>query len=172
MRVTDAEPTLLYKRTEPREIVGHEFWHPGGKSVWFQQTFRAQKGKSFLTGQDLSTGKLTQLTVPEGGRSIHYSWTPDGTMLIGDGSGAKAGDRPGPNKYLSLLVPDGDHVRVTKLCSLQHNDYAVEPNPHMSADNRWVMFTATLFGTPQAYAVEVPAAVVAGARPGQRPPSH
>jgi oligogalacturonide lyase len=153
MRLSKGEPYLLYKRNEPREIVGHEFWAPDGKSVWFQQDFRDGK-RAFLTGQNLETGKLTQYTVPEGGRSIHYAWTPDGRFFIGDGQGKTA---TGPDKYLSLLTPEGDHLKVTHLCSLQKNDYAVEPNPHMSPDNRWVIFTATLFGTPQAYGVEVPA---------------
>jgi hypothetical protein len=31
----------------------------------------------------------------------------------------------------------------------------------MSPDNRWVIFTATLFGTAQAYGVEVPFEMVA-----------
>jgi hypothetical protein len=59
-----------------------------------------------------------------------------------------------------MLVPDGDHLKMTHLVSLQKNDYTVEPNPHVSPDDHWVIFTATLFGTPQAYAVEVPAAMV------------
>ncbi len=161
MRLGDAAPTLAFKRTEPREIVGHEFWAPDGKSIWFQQEFR-DRHQGYLTGKDLATGKLTRYTVPVGGRSIHYAWSPDGAFLVGDGSGPKAA-APGPNKYLSMLVPDGDHVRVAKLCSLQQNDYAVEPNPHVSPDNKWVIFTATLFGTPQAYAVEVPKAMLPSA---------
>jgi oligogalacturonide lyase len=161
MRVGDAAPSLLYARTEPREIVGHEFWAPDGKSIWFQQTFRAER-KSFLTGKDLASGKLTQYTVPEGGRSIHFTFGPDGRYFIGDGDGKGP---TGPDKYLSMLTREGDHLRLTKLCSLQANDYAIEPNPHVSPDGRWVVFTATLFGTPQAYAVEVPAAMTAATRP-------
>jgi oligogalacturonide lyase len=42
------------------------------------------------------------------------------------------------------------------LASLQNNDYRIEPNPHVSPDNRWIIFTATIHGTPQAYAVEMP----------------
>jgi len=56
-----------------------------------------------------------------------------------------------------MLVPDGDHLNLTHLVSLQKNDYAIEPNPHVSPDNRWVIFTATLTGTPQAWGVELPA---------------
>lgn len=31
----------------------------------------------------------------------------------------------------------------------------IEPNPHVSPDNRWVVFTATLDETPQVYAVDL-----------------
>ena len=157
MRLGDDKPELVYNRTEPREIIGHEFWAPDGKTVWFQQDFR-DRGTDFLTGKNLRTGKLTQYTVPSGGRSIHYTLSPDGRFFIGDGSGK--GDT-GPDKYLSILVPDGDHMKVTHLCSLQKNNYAIEPNPHMSPDNRWVIFTATFFGTPQAYGVELPQRLLA-----------
>jgi oligogalacturonide lyase len=157
IRLSKPEPTLLYKRTEPHEIVGHEFWAPDGKSAWFQQNFRDLK-KEYLTGQDLTTGKLTQYTIPPGGESIHFTWSPDGSFLIGDGiSNGSAGKKMGgPDAYLSMLTPEAGQLKLTKLVSLQKNDYSIEPNPHVSPDNHWVIFTATLFGTPQAYAVEVP----------------
>jgi oligogalacturonide lyase len=154
MRLSKGEPYLLYARTEPKEIVGHEFWAPDGKTVWFQQDFR-DLGKNYLTGKNLETGKLTQYPVPKDGGSIHYTLSPDGRFFIGDGSGKNP---TGPEKYLSMLVPDGDHLNVTHLVSLQKNDYSIEPNPHVSPDNRWIIFTATLSGTPQAWGVQVPAA--------------
>lgn len=152
MRLSKNDPELLYKRTEPREIVGHEFWAPDGKTIWFQQTFRDLK-TSYLTGKNLQTQKLTQYPVPQNGGSIHYTLSPDGCFFIGDGGGKT---RTAPTKYLSMLVADADHLNLTHLVSLQDNDYAIEPNPHVSPDNHWVIFTATLFGTPQAYAVEIP----------------
>jgi oligogalacturonide lyase len=157
MRLSKGEPSILYKRTEPHEIVGHEFWAPDGKSIWFQQTFRDLK-KDYLSGQDLDTGKLTQYAIPAGGNSIHDTWSPDGTFFVSDGIGKATDD----DKYISMLIPDNGKLKVVHLCSLKKNDYAIEPNPHVSPDNHWIMFTATLFGTPQAYAVEVPAAMVPG----------
>jgi len=153
--ISKGEPYLLYKRTEPREIAGHEFWAPDGKTVWFQQSFRDLK-KDYLTGKNLETGKLTQYPIPPNGGSIHYTLSPDGKFFVGDGSGKTA---TGPQKYLSILLPQGDHLKVIHVCSLQKNDYTVEPNPHVSPDDKWIIFTATLFGTPQAFGVEVPEAV-------------
>ena len=158
MRLSNPVPELVYKRTEPHEIVGHEFWGPDGKTIWFQQTFRDLK-KGYLTGKDLASGKLTQYAIPTNATSIHYTISPDGTFFVGDGIGKTP---TAPTKYLSLLMPEGGQLKVTHLVSLQKNDYAVEPNPHISPDNRWIIFTATLFGTAQAYGVEVPPAMLEG----------
>ena len=84
---------------------------------------------------------------------------PTARFLIADGSGAKGDTKPGPDKYISRLTLPTDGANVLKgehLVTLHANDYAVEPNPHVSPDNRWVIFTATLHGTAQAYAVELP----------------
>lgn len=153
---------IAYHRTEPREIVGHEFWHPDGKTIWFQQAFRARPDHPFyLTSMDVGTGKVTQYEVPEGFKGIHQVFSPDGSFLVSDGGGE---EKTGPNKYLSKLTFPTDGSNVLKgehLASLQANRYLIdgikiEPNPHVSPDNRWVIFTATLHGTPQAYAVEMP----------------
>jgi oligogalacturonide lyase len=151
LHLSKVEPELAYKRTEPKEIAGHEFWAPDGKMIWFQQNFR-DLHKEYLTGKNLATGQLTQYRIPKDGGSIHCTLSPDGTFFIGDGTGKQP---TGPEKYLSMLTPDGDHLKLTHLVSLQKNDYTIEPNPHVSPDNRWVIFTATLFGTPQAYAVDL-----------------
>jgi len=149
---------IAYHRTEPGEIAGHEFWRPDGKSIWFQQGFRNKysKKEGGLACLDLATGKTTTYKVPAGFGGIHEVWSPDGTFLVADGSGK---EKSGPNKYLSKLTLPTDGSLLLKgehLASLQANDYAVEPNPHVSFDNHWVTFTATLNGTAQAYAVELP----------------
>ena len=109
---------------------------------------------------EVATGKVIQYEIPEGFRGIHQVFSPDGSFLVSDGGGEK---ESGPNKYLSKLTFPTDGSRVLKgehLASLQKNRYVIdgvkiEPNPHVSPDNRWVIFTATLHGTPQAYAVEL-----------------
>jgi oligogalacturonide lyase len=95
---------IAYKRTEPREIVGHEFWQPDGKSIWFQQSYRAHPERGgFVTSMEVATGKLTRYKVPEGFNGIHQTFSPDGTFLISDGTGPKGSTKPGLNKYLSKL---------------------------------------------------------------------
>ena len=149
---------VAYHRTEPREIVGHEFWQPDGKGIWFQQSYRAHPGHGdFLTRMDVATGKVTQYRIPAGYGGIHETFSPDGTFLIADGTAAK-GAAHGPNKYLSKLTLPSEGSTTFKaehLVTMQNNDYAVEPNPHVSPDNHWVTFTATLHGTAQAYAVDI-----------------
>ena len=86
---------------------------------------------------------------------LHETLSPDGTFMIADGSGKGA---TGPEKYISKLTLPTDGTNVLKaehIVTLQNNDYAVEPNPHVSPDNRWVIFTATLHGTAQAYAAKL-----------------
>src|SRR4029077_4167731 len=90
---------------------------------------------------------------------IHQTCAPDGTFMISDGLGAKGDTKSGRDKYISKLTLPTDGSNIIKgehLVNMGANDYAVEPNPHVSPDNRWVIFTATLHGTPQAYAVELP----------------
>jgi len=148
---------IAYHRAEPGEIVGHEFWHPDGKTIWFQQSYRKgpRRGTGYLTSMEVATGRITQYTVPDGFGGIHETFSPDGTFMVADGNGK---GKTGPGKYISKLTIPVDGSTVLKgehLVSLQVHDYVVEPNPHISPDNRWVMFTAMLHGTPQAYAVEL-----------------
>lgn len=151
---------IAYHRTEPREIVGHEFWRPDGKTIWFQQSYRGRPEPGFyLTSMEIETGKITQYTMDEAYFGIHQTFSPDGSFLISDGTAKKGTRDKGPSKYISrLTIPTGRSTKLKgeHLATLHANDYAVEPNPHVSPDNRWVTFTATLHGTPQAYAVELP----------------
>ena len=147
---------IAFHRTEPREMAGHEFWQPDGKAIWFQHGVR---GKSD-TGQglmrlEIESGKLTRFLIPLGFGGIHQTFSHDGSFMVSDGSGK---EKTGPGKYLSKLTLPTDGSNTLKgehLVTLQDNDYSIEPNPHVSPDNRWVTFTATLHGTPQAYAVDL-----------------
>jgi oligogalacturonide lyase len=147
------QPTCTFLRSEPNEIAGHEFWSPDGTTIWFQHTFRTRK-IGYLAGKNMLTGKLTQyLITPEAG-AIHQTISWDEKYFVGDG-GKNAGGAAGP--HLTVLQPDGDRFKVTNLCSFKKNDYSqCEPNPHLTPDQHWVIFTATFTGTPQAWALEMP----------------
>jgi len=148
---------IAFHRSEAGEIAGHEFWNPDGRTIWFQHEYRKRpKPEGFLTSLDITTGKTTDYKIPNGLGGIHQTFSPDGTFLISDGDGK---GETGPEKYISKLTLPTDGSNLLKgehLVNLQANDYGVEPNPHVSPDNRWVIFTATLHGTPQAYAAEMP----------------
>lgn len=149
-----AEPQTVLKRTEENEIAGHEFWSTDGSTVWYDHNYRNSPGKAFLEGKNLATGVITRYPIKPEVASIHYTQSPDGKFFVADGHAIK--DHP-ENQAMFILVPDHGQLRAIKLCSMARNDYkAAEPNPHLTPDQHWVLFTATFSGTPQAYAVEMP----------------
>jgi len=153
IRIGEKEPQLVYKRTEPREIAGHEFWSPDGKTIWFQDTFR-DRHEGYLAGKNMETGQIVKYKIPPEASAIHQAISPDGKFFVGDGSGKS---KTGPDKYLTAQFPDGNTLKVQRLCSLQSNDYTqCESNPHLTDDQHWCIFTATFTGTPQAWALEMP----------------
>lgn len=150
---------IFFKRTEPREVVTHEFWQPDGKYIWFQHTYRGRKPvENYITRYEVATGKTTNFVIPEEFQGVHQTLSPDGTFMISDGKGPKGDTKPGPQKWISKLTlpTDGSYImKGEHLLNMGASDYAVEPNPHISPDNRWVIFTAILHGTAQAYALEL-----------------
>jgi oligogalacturonide lyase len=148
------EPQNVLKRTEDNEIAGHEFWSTDGATVWYDHNYRNTPGKAFLEGKHLATGEITRYPIKPPFGSIHYVQSRDGKFFVADGGTVKGHPE---QQAMFILVPDKGELRAIKLCSMARNDYkAAEPNPHLTPDQRWVIFTATFFGTPQAYAVEMP----------------
>jgi len=150
LRLGDARPILMYKRTIPGEMVGHEFWSPDGNWIWFQHGNRTLHEQNYVGAINVATAKARRLVHGDDWGGIHETWSHDGTFLVADGDPR--------NKGIYLLEIDGDNVKSTQLVDTSANDYKLaEPNPHISPDNRWVTFTATLTsGPPQAFAVELP----------------
>ncbi len=149
-----AEPESILKRTEENEIAGHEFWSTDGATIWYDHLYRQHPDQHFLEGKNVATGAITRypITAPFG--SIHYVQSWDRKFFVGDGGTNK--EHP-EEQAMFILVPENGKLRSIKLCSMEHNDYkAAEPNPHLTPDQRWVTFTASFSGTPQAYAVEMP----------------
>jgi oligogalacturonide lyase len=155
LRIGDgSQPQNVLKRTEENEIAGHEFWSSDGATIWYDHNYRKTPGKQFLEGRSVADGTITRYPIKAPFGSIHYTQSPDGKFFVCDGSTNKAHPE---QQAMFILVPDHGELRPIKLCSMERNDYkAAEPNPHVTPDQRWVVFTATFFGTPQAYALELP----------------
>lgn len=143
-------PTLMYKRTVDGEMVGHEFWSADGKWIWFQHGNRTTGEPGYVGAVNVATGQTRRLASSREWGGIHETWSNDGAFMVADGGASLKG--------IFLLELDGDTVKSTQLVDTSANDYKLaEPNPHISPDNRWVTFTATLTsGPPQAFAVELP----------------
>lgn len=150
----NSDPRLILKRTEKNEIAGHEFWSSNGKMIFFDHDFLNTPGKHFLEGKSVVDAKTIRHPIHKLFQSIHYTQSPDGKFFVCDG-----GSRRNPkDQGIFILVPQSSgELTAIKLCSMAHHDYkAAEPNPHLTPDQHWVLFTATFTGTPQAYAVEMP----------------
>lgn len=142
------------------ENVTHEFWDRDGRTVWYDISTAGA-----LAHLDLRTGVETRYVyrTPEsarGNRSIHYAIGPDAKWAVGDGF---QGDNPWMYLYrLDQRDPKTGAVPVERLCDFaphyNNPDAAYhEPNPHLTPDSRWVLFTAHLKGnTDYIYAVEIP----------------
>jgi oligogalacturonide lyase len=147
-------PHLLLKRTEVNEIAGHEFWSADGTTIWYDHNFRNNPSKHYLEGTNVSTGEVTRYPITAPFVSIHYTQSPDGKFFVCDG-GTNKGN---PNaQAMYILVPTNGKLQPIKLCSMSRNNYTdAEPNPHLTPDQHWAIFTATFTGVSQAYAVEMP----------------
>jgi len=154
LRISNPVPKLVLKRTEVNEIAGHEFWSSDGSAIWYDHNFRNTPTKHYLEGTNLTTGAVTRYPIKAPFGSIHYTQSPDGKYFVCDGGTVKGH----PEKQaMYALVPDNGQLKPVKLCNMAHNDYvAAEPNPHLTPDKHWDLFTATFSGIPQAYAVEMP----------------
>jgi len=163
-------------RTGPLENDGitHEFWDRDGESVWYDIS-----SAGAIAHLDVKTGVETRypyggVSVPHaayGGvsvvpanmpsnRSVHYAVGPGGKWVVGDGF-------QHTNNWLCLYLldqrnPQTQEVPVVHICDFSaawENPKAeyIEPNPHLTPDFRWVLFTAHLKGTANdVYAVEIP----------------
>jgi oligogalacturonide lyase len=163
-------------RTGPLETdsITHEFWDRDGESVWYDiGSAGAIAHLDVKTGVETrySYGGVSVAPSSYGGvtvapssrsnnRSIHYAIGPDAKWAVGDGF-------QHTNPWLSVYLLDKRDpqtlvVPVVHICDFSPTydnlkaEY-IEPNPHLTPDFRWVLFTAHLKGTANdVYAVEIP----------------
>jgi oligogalacturonide lyase len=163
IRADGSQNHLVHMRSNPDEIVTHEFWSHDGKTIWFD--LQKTKGEEFyLGGYNVETGKEITYPVEKGQASVHYNiafgdkkFCGDGTVgaheLKASGVGHRMMDRAWIRSF--RIFPDGS-LHSTRLVDLSANDYKKsEPNARFSPDNKLVIFTSNMFGPNYVFAVEV-----------------
>jgi oligogalacturonide lyase len=152
---------LMHKRTMDMEINGHEWWSWDGKTVWFDlQTPRSQV--FWLAGVDVQTGKQTRYRVERDGWGVHFNSSRDDTLFASDGGDPSQVAYSSDGMWINLfrVQPDGTLARE-KLVDMSRHNYVtgrggVEPNVHITPDNKWVVFTGQFAaGERHVYAVEI-----------------
>jgi oligogalacturonide lyase len=152
--IRSKEVKLMHKRSMDMEIAGHEWFAPDGKTIWYD--LQQPRGQAFFVGgTDVKTGKETKYALARDEWSIHFNISNDQKVFCGDGGNdgqvAKAKD----GMWIYAFRPDGDHFVATRLVSMKHHGYKLEPNVHYSPDGKWVIFRANFEGEEQVYAAQV-----------------
>lgn len=149
------EAEMMHERTVFREIAGHEFISPDGKTIWFD--LQKPRGETFyLAGLNLETGIEKQYGLTRDEWSIHFNISPDQKVFAGDGGDPGQVARAENGQWLYLFTPGVDSLKSEKLVNMKNHDYDLEPNVHFSPDGKWVIFRANFKGAgAQAYAVEI-----------------
>ncbi len=169
-------------RTGPLETEGitHEFWDRDGESVWYDISSagalahldvntRVETRYSYggATVAGAAYGGVTTTAIPRSSnRSIHYAIGPGAKWAVGDGF-------QHTNPWLCIYRfdrrdPKTHEVPVVRICDFSgtyENTKAqyIEPNPHLTPDFHWILFSAHLKGTADnVYAVEIPSSATDG----------
>ena len=144
----------IHERTMEMEIVGHEFWNPDGKIVWYDQ--QTPKGKEFwLAGTVPATGDKARSKIERNHWSVHYNVSADGKLFAGDGGGPQMVARAADGQWIYLFRPKDGTVEVERLVNLAKHDYKLEPNVMFTPDAKWVVFRSNMHGPSHVYGVEV-----------------
>jgi oligogalacturonide lyase len=160
IRTDGSDQKLMHARTMPMEIAGHEWWSHDGKTIWFDlQTPRSQD--FWIAGVNLKTGKETHYHLDRDWWSVHYNISWDGKLFAGDGGdpGQVAFAKDG--MWMNLFRPQRDgSITGERLVNMSGNNYVtgdggIEPNCHITPDNKWVIFRANMQGPLNVYAVKI-----------------
>jgi oligogalacturonide lyase len=172
MRIGDAEPHLVHRRTMNMEIAGHEFFDVNGKSIWYD--LQTPRGEVFWLAKADPDGSHRQwFHIERNNWSVHYNMAPNGKYFAGDGGDAEMVARASDGKWLNLFWPEAiadvagisvpnaselvhpGTMRVERLVNLSEQDYRMEPNVFFTPDSKWVIFRSNMSGEAQVYMVEV-----------------
>ena len=172
MRVGDAQPRLVHRRTMNMEIAGHEFFDVNGRTLWYD--LQTPRGEVFWLAKAEPDGTRREwFHVQRNHWSVHYNMAPSGTFFAGDGGDAQMVAKAADGKWLYLFWPEpiGDvagisvpnaselvrpgRLRAEKLVDMSAHDYRMEPNVIFTPDSRWVLFRSNMHGAAHVYKVEV-----------------
>lgn len=166
------QPVLMHKRTMPGEftdslgnlqkgeIAGHEWFGADGKHVYFD--LQRPRSVNFYVGKvDVETLEEEDFAITKHEWAVHFTTSWDEQWLAGDGgsrtSVAHSDQDQWIYRYFYQPHREGvaDSLRTERLVNMQHHDYSLEPNVHVSPDQRWIIFRANFEGFDNVYAVEV-----------------
>jgi oligogalacturonide lyase len=149
-----AEGRLMLRRTVHREIAGHEFWDPSGKTIWADQ--QIPRGETFfLTSIDLETAETKKYELERNEWSVHFNVSPDGTFFMGDGGSPGMVARAPDGQWMYRFEPGDGRLVAEKLANMADHDYALEPNGQITPDQKWLVFRSNMHGPAHVYAVEI-----------------
>jgi oligogalacturonide lyase len=178
VRTDGSDNQRIHKRTMAMEIAGHEFWAPGGKTIWYD--LQTPRGEVFwLAGYDLATKQRRWYHLERDEWSIHFNVSSDdGALFCGDGGDRGQVARANDGKWIYLFRPklnrvDGESpqrnetlvqpgvLKAERLVNMSKHSYKLEPNVRFSPDGKLVLFTSNMLGPSYVFGVEVEA-VAAG----------
>jgi oligogalacturonide lyase len=161
IRTDGTQNRLVHQRTLENEIAGHEWWSADGKTIWYQIYYPRGMNTSYLGGYNVETGARIWYHFEPDAASIHHNSSPDGTLFCGDGN------RMNPWIVLCrpVSIPDqhtlghqlikGGYLKAERLVNMAKHDYALEPNPSFTPDQKLILFAANFFGPTYVFGVEV-----------------
>lgn len=152
--VATGQTKRIHERTVEREIAGHEFWSPDGRTLWFD--LQIPRGETFyLAGHNLESGQETRYALERHEWSVHYNISPDQTLFCGDGGASNSVAHSPDGHWIYLFKPEGGRLRSTRLVNLAKHDYEFEPNAHFTPDGQAIVFRSNMHGAEQIYAVDL-----------------
>ena len=127
--LSTGDTTLIHKRTVHREIAGHEFFGPDGKTIWFD--LQIPRGETFyLAGKNFETGEKTRYQLERNEWSIHFNISPDMKTFAGDGGDKSQVAHAEDGQWIYHFRPNGKELDSEKLVNMSKHDYDLEPNVH------------------------------------------
>lgn len=145
---------LMYKRTMPMQIAGHEWFSPDGQTVWFD--LQRPRGVTFYVGGvNVNTDKLTKYRLTRNKWSVHYTISPDEKLFAGDGGDTNSVAHAKDGKWIYLFIPDRRRFKAERLVNMKYDNYHLEPNVHFSPDGKWIIFRANFEGFENVYEVRI-----------------